>query len=540
VSGRRGRPFRYAADIRRDLEILDRQEEARAEAWIKGRLARLPLHWGAAVAAEHRQKGGSNSAAANAWLLEATEEGGRGLVPLSASEDDIRTSARVAANEARGIAQVVRGGGADVFDSLTHTCERWGILPAVPRMVDGQPDIMPAVRRMICRRWWLRRLRVAVGQRCEAAAIKAGMVRRGKWCYVSQDAVVRRSCQKDRQRQAIERALLEDADTGEQVGLDRVVAGSVSNQAIKRGELMVRIRGFDELAQGEGWACEFWTLTAPSRFHPQTTAGGGRPAANPSFDGSSPREAQDYLVKLWARARSAWQRRGLQVVGLRTVEPHHDATPHWHLIAYGEGEALQAARDLLRGYALQDSPGEAGAEKRRFVWIKAKGLDGAAYAAKYLAKNIDGCGIEGERDRESGGKVADTVQRVEAWAAVWRIRQFQFWGAPAVTVWRTLRKIRQACADAAAAIERARAAADRASWADFWRACVEGELVLLKEDGERLTQYGDEAARRVVGVGEESGCNRALLDLRAWVVKWGGRVCQGASGARSVPLVLCL
>lgn len=539
MSGRRGRPFRYAADIRRDLEILDRQEEARTEAWIKGRLARLPLHWGAAVAAEHRQKGGSNSASANAWLLQATEEGGRGLVPLSASEDDIRTSARVAANEARGVAQVVRGGGADVFDSLVHTCERWGILPAVPRMVDGQPDILPAVRRMICRRWWLRRLRVAVGQRCEAAAIKAGMVRRGRWCYVSQDAVVRRLCQKDRQRQAIESALLEDTDTGEQVDLDRIVAGSVSNPAIKRGELMVRIRGFDELAQGEGWACEFWTLTAPSRFHPQTTAG-GRPAANPAFDGSSPREAQNYLVQLWARARSAWQRRGLQVVGLRTVEPHHDATPHWHLIAYGEGEALQAARDLLRGYALQDSPGEAGAEKRRFVWLKAKGLDGAAYAAKYLAKNIDGRGIEGERDRESGGKVADTVQRVEAWAAVWRIRQFQFWGSPAVTVWRTLRKIRQACDDAAAAIERARAAADRAAWADFWRACVEGKLVLLKEDGERLTQYGDEAARRVVGVGEESGCNRALLELRAWVVKWGGRVCQGASGARSVPLVPCL
>ncbi|MBN8454841.1 replication endonuclease [Accumulibacter sp.] len=539
MSGRRGRPFRYAADIRRDLEILDRQEEARTEAWIKGRLARMPLHWGAAIADEHRKRGGSDVAAANAWLLGATEEGGRGLVPLSASEDDIRTAAKVAANEARGRAQVVRGGGADVFESMAHTCERWGVEPAVPRMVDGKPDIMPSVRRMLCRRWWLRRLRVAVGQRCEAAAIKAGMVRRGKWCYVSQDAVVRRLCQKERQRQAIGRALLEDTDTGEQIDLDQVVSGSVSNPAIKRGELMVRIRGFDEVAQGEGWACEFWTLTAPSRFHAQTTAG-GRPAANPVYDGSSPREAQNYLVKLWARARAAWQRRGLQVVGLRTVEPHHDATPHWHLIAYGPEADLQAGRDLLKGYALQDSPGEAGAEKRRFVWLKAKGLDGAAYAAKYLAKNIDGRGLEGERDREAGGKVADTVQRVEAWAAVWRIRQFQFWGAPAVTVWRTLRKIRQACADAAAAIERARMAADRASWADFWKACVDGDLVLLKEDRERLTQYGDEAARRVVGVGEESGEHRALLDLRAWVVKWGGRVVEGAAGRRSVPLVPCL
>jgi len=539
MSGRRGRPFRYAADIRRDLEILDRQEEARTEAWIKGRLARMPLHWGAAIADEHRKRGGSDVAAANAWLLGATEEGGRGLVPLSASEDDIRTAAKVAASEARGRAQVVRGGGADVFESMAHTCERWGVEPAVPRMVDGKPDIMPAVRRMLCRRWWLRRLRVAVGQRCEAAAIKAGMVRRGKWCYVSQDAVVRRLCQKERQRQAIGRALLEDTDTGEQIDLDQVVSGSVSNPAIKRGELMVRIRGFDEVAQGEGWACEFWTLTASSRFHAQTTAG-GRPAANPVYDGSSPREAQNYLVKLWARARAAWQRRGLQVVGLRTVEPHHDATPHWHLIAYGPEADLQAGRDLLKGYALQDSPGEAGAEKRRFVWLKAKGLDGAAYAAKYLAKNIDGRGLEGERDREASGKVADTVQRVEAWAAVWRIRQFQFWGAPAVTVWRTLRKIRQACADAAAAIERARMAADRASWADFWKACVDGELVLLKEDQERLTQYGDEAARRVVGVGEESGEHRALLDLRSWVVKWGGRVVEGAAAGRSVPLVPCL
>lgn len=533
---RRGKKWRYAADIRRELELLDLQETARAAAWVQERVARMPHHWGKLIAAEHGKRGGAADAAANRWLMDATEQAG-GLVRLSASDDDIRTAAKVASGEAKSRAMVLQGGAGDVLESLRHTCSRWGVSPAEPKKREGQIDIMPAVARMICGRWWLRKLRVAAGQRCERAAIGAGLVKRGRWVYASQDTVERRRQQRRRQQDAIDGAMLEDMDSGEQVALADAVAGSVSNPEIKRGELMTRVKGCDEFAAGKGWLCEFWTLTTPSRFHAQTTAGGGV-SANPVFDGSTPKQAQAYLCKTWARARAAWQRQKLQVVGLRTAEPHHDATPHWHLIVYGEAAALEQARDILRKHALADSTNEPGAEKRRFVWLRAAGMDGAAYAAKYVAKNIDGRSMEAADSDETGGKVSDALLRVEAWARTWRVRQFQFFGVPMVGIWRALRKIRQECAPAEEAIEQARAAADRGAWAAFWRAIDGREVKLLREAGERLTVYGDEAARRVIGVVE--GANSALLDLRAWVVKWGAlRAAARAAGGRG-SLVPCL
>lgn len=535
MSGR-GRVFKYAVQMRRELALQDEWEQRRAHEWVASRVERMPHHWGRLIAEEHQKRGGADDAAANRWLLEATEQAG-GLVRLSASDEDIRTAAKVARGEAKSLAMVLRCGAGGVLESLRHTCARWGVTPAEPKKREGQVDIMPAVARMICGRWWLRKLRVAAGQRCERAAIGAGLVKRGRWVYASQDTVERRRQQRRRQQDAIDGAMLEDMGSGEQVPLAAAVAGSVSNPEIKRGELMTRVRGCDAFAAGKGWVCEFWTVTTPSRFHAQTTAG-GRVSANPVYDGSTPRQAQTYLCQTWARARAAWQRRGLQVVGLRTVEPHHDATPHWHLIVYGEAAALEQARDILRQHALANSPNEPGADKRRFCWLRASGLDGAAYAAKYVAKNIDGRAMEGAASDETGGKVADALLRVEAWARAWRVRQFQFFGVPLVGIWRSLRKIRKACAAAEEAIEQARAAADRGEWAAFWQAIEGREVRLLREAGERLTVYGDEAARRVIGVVE--GANSALLDLRAWVVKWGAlRSVAMADGGRG-SLVPCL
>lgn len=482
----------------------------------KRRLSCLPWHWSQQVGRELDRRGGMESAAAWGWFERVTDQV-KGRLSLSASDDDIRQAAKEAAADGLGIAALaaVRGGAA-LRGLLSDHCRRWGIEGPDVRVEDG-----PAIARMVCGRWWLRRLRRAHGQQCDGAAIGAGVVRRGLWPYASQDAVERRTAQRKRNARALDKASVVCEASGEALKLADVVAGSIANPEVKRAELMVRIKGCDAIAADEGAACEFWTLTTPSRMHAQRITGAVSDA-NPAFDGTSPRQAQGYLSKVWARARAAWARRGLNVFGLRTAEPHHDGTPHWHLIAYGSRRDLRYARRLLRVYAMRDSRDEPGAKKYRFKAIEAKaGTRGAAYAAKYVSKNINGEGMAGDIDHETGKRVTGTVHRVDAWASTWGIRQFQFFGCPSISTWRVLRRLSGPVAVVGSMLERARAAADDSDFAGFWRAAVAGGLSLIKRFSGRLTAYGDEAAARIVGVSEGEG-RRALLPEKEWVIRWGG------------------
>lgn len=511
MSGRKNhKPPRAMALV---LAGVARVEAARSQAWLAGRLGMLPPWWAGHARKEHKRRGGLVVPDANRWLLDVTDAGS-GRLKLSATDDDLRAAAVEAAHDATDIAGLIAAVGLQSGRAmLADHCRRWGVEPA-PGCDDG-----PAVRRMLCPRWWLRRLRRAHARRCEGAAIRAGMVRRGLWIYASQDCVERRQAQRKRNARAIDRATVECAETGEVLDLAAVVASSIANPEVKRAELMVRIRGCDAIAAEEGAACEFWTLTAPSRFHKQRIVG-ERAVENPAYEGATPREAQGYISKVWARARAAWKRRGLNVWGLRTAEPHHDGCPHWHLIVYGSRRDLRFARRLLRVYALRDCPNEQGAREHRFKAMEARaGSKGAAYAAKYVSKNIDGKGLEGEVTDEGQKKISASVRRVDAWASAWGVRQFQFFGCPSISVWRCLRRLRGPVAVVGSMLERARAAADDSDFAGFWRACQAGGLALIYRAADSLTIYGDAAAARVAGVME--GARRALLPVKQWVIKWG-------------------
>lgn len=505
------------------LKGVEAAEKKRESEWLAGRLEMLPARWADYVRKEHRRRGGMRNAAANAWALGVTESG-RGRLSLAASDDDLRQAAKLAAAEGLDIAAIgAARGGERLREMLAFHCERWGVPAPAEKIEDG-----PAVRRMVCPRWWLRRLRRAHGMRCDGAAIRAGVIRRGLWPYASQDAIERRQAQRARNARAIDNALVECEATGEALGLAEIVAGSIANPEVKRAELMTRIKGCDSIAAENGDACEFWTLTAPSEYHAMRMVG-GMAVENQAYSGKTPKEGQSYLSRVWARARAAWKRRGLQVFGLRTAEPHHDGCPHWHLIVYGPAVELRVARYLLKRYALADKGWEAGAKEHRFNWLAARaGTKGAAYAAKYVSKNIDGKGLEGDIDAEGQKKISSSVKRVDAWAATWGIRQFQFFGCPAISGWRVLRRLRQPVAVVGSFLERARAAADDSDFASYWRAAVAGGLSLIRRAAERLTQYGDEAAARIVGVAE--GARRALLPDKKWVIHWKGGQKAGGFG----------
>lgn len=316
------------------------------------------------------------------------------------------------------------------------------------------------IARFKCSIWWRRQLRKLHARKSEKIGLSLGVVHRGAGAYCSDFAVERRREQKKRNFNILQQLEAENQD-GDKYRLDDLAELGISNPAIKRSELMVRMRGFEEVAKKAGHIAEFYTVTCPSRFHARLSKAGQE---NKNYDGSTPDTAQKYLCKVWARIRSKLARDEIKYYGFRVAEAHHDGTPHWHLLLFMEKTAPKAIREVIKKYALQDSPNEKGAQKYRFGAVRIDESKGSAtgYIAKYIAKNIDGFNV-GE-DEETGKSATESAERVEAWAATWGIRQFQQIGGAPVGVWRELRRLRDECSGD---LEEARAAADCSDWAGY-------------------------------------------------------------------------
>ncbi|EAQ6132375.1 replication endonuclease, partial [Salmonella enterica] len=115
---------------------------------------------------------------------------------------------------------------------------------------------------------------------------------------------------------------LEDEDSGDRISLADTIDASVSNPALRRVELMTRIRGFRDIARNAGFEARFFTITAPGKYHARLHYG----PRNNKWNQYSPKQTQDYLNTIWKRIRADLARDEIQVFGLRVTEPHHDGT----------------------------------------------------------------------------------------------------------------------------------------------------------------------------------------------------------------------
>lgn len=308
--------------------------------------------------------------------------------------------------------------------------------------------------------WWLRQIRRKKSTTLENTARNIGMIKKSLGGYCSTIGLRERRQQKQRNQQLLETTHIQDGE-GNTLSLAEVAKHTISNPEIRRAELMTRIRGFEEVAALYGDCAEFYTITCPSRLHAYHSKSGHR---NKKFDNSTIKEANDYLCHQWKLIRSALHRNNIIPYGFRVVEPHQDGTPHWHLLLFVEPEKRIQMREISRQYALAESPNEPGAQKHRF---KAEAIDptkgtAAGYIAKYIAKNVDGAHIEKDL---YGLDAKNSAERIEAWASLNRIRQFQAIGGPSITTWRELRRLREEHSDPT--IENARAAADSSDFAAF-------------------------------------------------------------------------
>lgn len=435
--------------------------------------------------------------------------GGRGL-DYAADDSDIVAEAEKAARNVRS--KLPHCTDDEItLKLLSDVAECYDI--ALPKI----DKIEKLVARMSAEKWWRRQFRNRF-RMIEKAAIQTGFVHKRAGLYASDETVNRRQKQLRKNAKLLESLEAINDQTGQICSLAELAATSVSNPSNRRSELMTRISGMEKFSNEIGLICLFLTLTTPSRMHARLSA---TCTVNPNYDKTSPDKAHKYLLKkVWGVAQSKLKRNGVEYCGVRIVEPHHDGTPHWHALVFVRPDQKDMLIAILREYALRESPDEPGAEKHRFTVKQIDPGKGSAagYVAKYIAKNIDGFSVGDDYEADTVTDSSNTSVRVEAWASLWHIRQFQFFGTPTVTPYRELRRVKSLPDALQDELGEAWQAADKGDWCSYMKLHREGlRLTPLWEEKPSGTYQG-ESNKRVRGV-IANGEFRLFTREGEWIVQ---------------------
>ncbi len=287
--------------------------------------------------------------------------------------------------------------------------------------------------------------------------------------------------QKQREaRDYLESMAVMNEETDEAFNLEDVVKRTTANPENRRIEMMVRSRGFEELAQDLGYTALFLTWTLPSKYHRNSA----------KWNGSSVKEGHKALMKKWAIGRAELAKLDIDYFGFRVAEPHKDATSHAHYFLFCAPEHKEQVIEILRERAISEDRDELGSDTtKRFDVKEADPKQGGAtaYIAKYVSKNINGSHMP-ESDAEQW------AYRARAWASTHRIRQFQQFGGEPVSLWRNLRRATPAQTSIDPKLEELRQAADSSKWSLFCQLAASAQI----EYEDKQNKYG-EITKKVIG-----------------------------------------
>jgi len=377
---------------------------------------------------------------ANQWLLNTSQNlklGRTGLSLFGTSEELTNYAQAKARKTHRQIYEAFHALGKDAApNNIRQIVERTGVqFPLGDEY--NQEGLIAALARVSDDKWWKNQLRPKQWREAEDFIRSTGCVNKTKQIYIS-DFSLRRRLEQKRHNQSLLDKLEAENEEGKTYTLSELAELSPSNPVIRRAELMVRLSGCESFANNSDVSFQgiCYTLTCPSKFHPVHRH--GKP--NTKYDGSTGQQAQDHLNTVWSRTRAAFARADIEVFGMRVAEPQHDGTPHWHILLFIRSDQVKQTTELFRHYALEVDGDEPGAKEHRLdtLLIDPKKGTATGYLAKYIAKNIDGHQV----GMDNYGKDAITSAiRVEAWASIHSIRQFQQIGGASITVWRELRRL---------------------------------------------------------------------------------------------------
>ncbi|MGL6048929.1 MAG: replication endonuclease, partial [Aeromonas salmonicida] len=243
------------------------------------------------------------------------------------------------------------------WEAIKQPADQWHFIGKIPKFQTKEARdnwILSVMVRLLSAKWWEKRVNRCWDRLQEHIAILLGKVRKGVSAYVSNATIkVVRERKRAMMRWLAESEVM-NAKHDLVISMKDCWESSISNPINRRAEMMTRMRGFEDYAEDQGHVGVFFTWTAPSRFHAWKTGRNGKTIDNDKYEGATPRETCAYLAKLWSKSRAALKRHNTPVYGFRVCEPHHDATPHWHMLLFMRPSDRNKVISTLQRYALTD------------------------------------------------------------------------------------------------------------------------------------------------------------------------------------------
>lgn len=187
----------------------------------------------------------------------------------------------------------------------------------------------------------------------------------------------------------------------------------------KASEIYMKIKDLEKEASKRGFISLFTTFTCPAEFHSNPTNGRN------CWDGSTPRQASDWLSKQLVSLNKDRERYGIETLGMWCKEAHKDQCIHMHSMFFVSPEQADELIALIHKHYSHSS------NAVKIVYISdeeakkagKKGASPASYITKYVIKSL----------REK----SDESMKNKAVSRLWGYRMYGFFGKTKTMLWRT-------------------------------------------------------------------------------------------------------
>jgi hypothetical protein len=195
-------------------------------------------------------------------------------------------------------------------------------------------------KRLICKKYWIKKLRNTIKQNRWMLFAFLGAVGRGRAKYCPVDGVEQYLETRRAQEDFLNNTVARNKKTGEEFKL----ANFATNAHTRFSQLHRMSVGIEDLATKRNMISAMVTLTLPGKYHINS----GNGTNDWDLSGfSSYKESNNWLAKKWQQILMRLNYSGTPVMGLRVSESHEDGTPHNHIVIYFKRKNMDRIKNVI-------------------------------------------------------------------------------------------------------------------------------------------------------------------------------------------------